>query len=142
VTLLATTATKFITTTEDRLNLLPISNGQLIFVRDSRKICLDYQDARVEYGQIIVLTDENHRLSIAQPFNTFYFVLDTRVLWRYESGEWIALTTSAKESVIFVGDGELPETGVAGVLYATATDLYTWNGESYTKMGTLLWEEF
>ena len=139
---MATTATKFITTTEDRLNLLPISNGQLIFVRDSRKICLDYQDARVEYGQIIVLTDENHRLSIAQPFNTFYFVLDTRVLWRCEEGEWIPLTTSAKESVIFVGDGELPEKGVAGVLYATSTDLYTWNGEGYTKMGTLLWEEF
>lgn len=139
---MATTATKFITTTEDRLNLLPISNGQLIFVRDSRKICLDYQDARVEYGQIIVLTDENHRLSIAQPFNTFYFVLDTRVLWRCEEGEWIPLTTSAKESVIFVGNGELPEKGVAGVLYATSTDLYTWNGEGYTKMGTLLWEEF
>lgn len=142
MTLLATTATKFITTTEDRLNLLPISNGQLIFVRDSRKICLDYQDARVEYGQIIVLTDENHRLSIAQPFNTFYFVLDTRVLWRCEEGEWIPLTTSAKESVIFVGNGELPEKGTAGVLYATSTDLYTWNGEGYTKMGTLLWEEF
>lgn len=139
---MATTATKFITTTEDRLNLLPISNGQLIFVRDSRKICLDYQDARVEYGQIIVLTDENHRLSIAQPFNTFYFVLDTRVLWRCEEGEWIPLTTSAKESVIFVGNGELPEKGTAGVLYATSTDLYTWNGEGYTKMGTLLWEEF
>ena len=139
---MATTATKFITTTEDRLNLLPISNGQLIFVRDSRKICLDYQDARVEYGQIIVLTDENHRLSIAQPFNTFYFVLDTRVLWRCEEGEWIPLTTSAKESVIFVGNGELPEKGTAGVLYTTSTDLYTWNGEGYTKMGTLLWEEF
>ena len=139
---MATTATKFITTTEDRLNLLPISNGQLIFVRDSRKICLDYQDARVEYGQIIVLTDENHRLSIAQPFNTFYFVLDTRVLWRCEEGEWIPLTTSAKESVVFVGNGELPEKGTAGVLYATSTDLYTWNGEGYTKMGTLLWEEF
>ena len=139
---MATTATKFITTTEERLGLLPISNGQLIFVRDSRKICLDYQDSRVEYGQIIVLTDENHRLSIARPFDTFYFVLDTRVLWRYEKGEWIPLTTSAKESVIFVGDGELPPKGTVGVLYATTTDLFTWNGEGYTKMGTLVWEEF
>ncbi len=139
---MATTATKFITTTEERLGLLPISNGQLIFVRDSRKICLDYQDSRVEYGQIIVLTDENHRLSIASPFDTFYFVLDTRVLWRHEKGEWIPLTTSAKESVIFVGDGELPERGQTGVLYATSADLFTWNGEGYTKMGTLLWEEF
>ena len=139
---MAATATKFITTTEERLGLLPISNGQLIFVRDSRKVCLDYEGVRAEYGQIIVLADENHRLSIANPFDTFYFVLDTHVLWRYQKGEWIPLTTSAKDSVIFVGDDELPEKGTAGVLYATATDLFTWSGESYTKMGTLLWEEF
>ena len=139
---MATTATKFITTTEDRLNLLPISNGQLIFVRDSRRICLDYKDERIEYGQIIVLADDNHRLSIAQPFNTFYFVLDTRVLWRYENNEWIALTTSPKESLVFVGENDLPEVGEKGILYATTTDLFTWNGEGYTKMGALLWEEF
>ena len=139
---MAAIATKFITTTEERLGLLPISNGQLIFVRDSRKVCLDYEGVRTEYGQIIVLTDENHRLSIANPFDTFYFVLDTHVLWRYQQGEWIPLTTSAKDSVIFIGDGELPEKGTAGILYATATDLFTWNGEGYTKMGTLLWEEF
>ena len=139
---MAATATKFITTTEERLGLLPISNGQLIFVRDSRKVCLDYEGVRTEYGQIIVLTDENHRLSIANPFDTFYFVLDTHVLWRYQKGEWIPLTTSAKDSVIFVGDGELPEKGTAGALYATTTDLFTWNGEGYTKMGALIWEEF
>lgn len=139
---MTTTATKFITTIENRLNLLPISNGQLIFVRDSRKICLDYQGERHEYGQIIILADENHRLSIAQPFNTFYFVLDTHVLWRFENKEWIQITTSAKDSVIFVGNEELPTSGQVGVLYATATDLFTWNGESYTKMGSLFWEEF
>lgn len=139
---MAKTATTFITTTEARVDLLPVLNGQLIFVRDSRRICLDYEDERIEYGQIIVLADENHRLSIAKPFNTFYFVLDTHVLWRYEKGEWIPLTTSAKDNVIFVGDGELPEKGTVGVLYATTTDIFTWNGESYVKMGTLLWEEF
>jgi hypothetical protein len=139
---LAKTATKFITTTQDRLDLLPISNGQLIFVRDSRKICHDYNNERIEYGQIIVLTDENHRLSIAKPFNTFYFVLDTRVLWRYQDTEWIPLTTPPKESVIFVGANALPEKGEQNVLYATANDLYTWNGTEYVKMGALLWEEF
>lgn len=139
---MAKTATTFITTTEARVDLLPVLNGQLIFVRDSRRICLDYGDERIEYGQIIVLADENHRLSIAKPFNTFYFVLDTHVLWRYEKNEWIQLTTSAKDNVIFVGDGELPENGTVGVLYATATDIFTWNGEGYVKMGTLLWEEF
>ena len=139
---MAKTATKFITTTQDRLELLPISDGQLIFVRDSRKICHDYNGERIEYGQIIVLTDENHRLSIAKPFNTFYFVLDTRVLWRYQDSAWLPLTTSAKESMVFVGDGELPEQGEKNVLYATSDNLFTWNGTEYVKMGALLWEEF
>ena len=137
---MAKTATKFITTTQDRLDLLPISNGQLIFVRDSRKICHDYNNERIEYGQIIVLTDESHRLSIAKPFNTFYFVLDTRVLWRYQDTEWIPLTTPPKESVIFAG--ELPEKGEQNVLYAVGSDIFTWNGAEYVKMGALLWEEF
>lgn len=139
---MAKTATKFITTTQNRLELLPISDGQLIFVRDSRKICHDYNGERIEYGQIIVLTDENHRLSIAKPFNTFYFVLDTRVLWRYQDSAWLPLTTSAKESMVFVGDGELPEQGEKNVLYATSDNLFTWNGTEYVKMGALLWEEF
>ena len=139
---MATTATKFITTTEDRVNLLPVSNGQVIFVRDSRKICLDYQDIRTEYGQIIVLTDENHRLSIANPFNTFYFVLDTHVLWHFDK-QWIPLTTPPKQEVIFVGSYEdLPTTGVSGILYTTDKDIYVWNGEAYTKIGALCWGEF
>jgi hypothetical protein len=145
VTFLATTATKFITTTEARLELLPISNGQLIFVRDSRKICLDYADARVEYGQIIVLTNESHRLSIDNPFNAFYFVLDTRTLWRYEN-EWIPAVSStgaaSEEKIIFIGNDPLPEIGKENILYTTMDSIYTWNGESYTKMGALLWEEF
>lgn len=140
---MATTATKFITTTESRLELLPISNGQLIFVRDSRRVCLDYQGQRIEYGQIIVLTDDDHRLSIEQPFKTFYFVLETRTLWRYED-EWIpAISTSpAEKQVIFIGDDPLPETGKEGILYTTTTDIYVWNGTAYNKMGALLWEEF
>ena len=139
---MATTATKFITTTEERLGLLPISDGQLIFVRDSRKVCLDYQGDRTEYGQIIVLADEHHRLSIVKPFDTFYFVLDTHVLWRYQQGEWIALTTSVKENVIFIGNDELPEKGIKDILYVTTTDIFTWNGEDYIKKGALVWEEF
>lgn len=140
---MATTATTFITTTEARLSALPISNGQLIFVRDSRRICLDYEGQRTEYGQIIVLQDDNHRLAIKQPFKTFYFVLDTRILWRYED-EWIPAVsaTSAKQQVIFIGSDPLPEVGETGVLYTTTTDIYVWNGSAYTKMGALLWEEF
>ena len=54
----------------------------------------------------------------------------------------ISITTPPKENLVFVGVNGLPEVGEKGVLYATSTDLFTWNGEGYTKMGALLWEEF
>lgn len=140
---MAKTATTFITTTEGRVNLLPISNGQLIFVRDSRKICLDYEGERLEYEHIIILTDEKHRLSIANPFNTFYFVLDTQILWRVNKGIWTPLNEPPKKQVNFIGSYiNLPEIGESGILYATTTDIYVWNGTDYTKMGSLRWEEF
>ena len=139
---MAKTATTFITTTEERLGQLPISNGQLIFIRDSRKICFDYKEERIEYGHIIVLTDEKHRLSIAKPFNTFYFVLDTQILWHFNKGEWSPLNEKPKERVIFVGSSDLPKVGEQGVLYATTTDIYTWDGSGYAKMGALRWEQF
>jgi hypothetical protein len=139
---LVTTATTFITTTEARLNLLPVSNGQLIFVRDSKRVCFDFQGERTEYGQIITLLDENHRLSIKSPFNTFYYVLDTNILWRYEKGEWITINPSAKENILFIGEEGLPEKGEMNVLYSTIDAIYRWDGEKYTRIGTLFWEEF
>ena len=138
-----TMATKFITTVEERLNLLPISNGQLIFVRDSRKICHDYNGERIEYSQIFYLKDENARLQLTNPLEIFYFVKETKVLWVYTKAEgWTALTTSPKENVVFIDFENLPEVGELNTLYTTELSIYKWNGSGYVELGKSYWEEF
>lgn len=133
-----TATVKFITTVNSKLSQLEVVNGQLIFVSDTQRIYLDFNNTRTEYSQIIVLRNEDQRLDI-NPVEGFYFVLDTNILWRYESG-WIQLTTPPKENVVFINYEDLPEEGMEQVLYITENNFLTWNGEEYIERGTtLLW---
>lgn len=75
---------KFYSTTSNKVDELPIKTGQLIFVRDSRTICMDYNDERIVYSQIIYIDKDSTRLSIARPLTGFYFVKETNILWRYD----------------------------------------------------------
>lgn len=138
-----TMATKFITTVEERLDLLPISNGQLIFVRDSHKIYHDYNGERIEYSQILFLKDDNARLQLTSPIEMFYFIRETKVLWAYTKEDgWISLTNSPKESIVFIDYENLPIQGELNTLYTTERSLYRWNGSEYIDLNQLYWEEF
>lgn len=44
---------KFISTTEEKLPLLEVVNGQMIFVEDSKKIFLDFHNTRTQYSDFI-----------------------------------------------------------------------------------------
>ena len=137
------TATKFITTTKERLDLLPISHGQLIFVRDARKIYHDYNGERIEYSQIFFLKDENTRLQLSTPLEFFYFVRETKVLWVYSIAEgWVALTTPPRENIVFTDSQNLPAKGEENTLYTTDYSIYRWNGSGYVDLGSPYWEEF
>lgn len=81
-----------ISTTNSKLSNLPIKDGQLIFVHDSKKIALDYKNARTVYEQIQVLEKESNRTELLAPINSFYFVVETSILWKYHNGQWIQLT--------------------------------------------------
>ena len=81
-----------ISTTNSKLSNLPIKDGQLIFVHDSKKIALDYKNARTVYEQIQVLEKESNRTELLAPINSFYFVIETSILWKYHNGQWIQLT--------------------------------------------------
>lgn len=136
-------ATKFITTVEERLNLLPISHGQLIFVRDNRKIYHDYNGERIEYSSVLFLKDDNARLQLTSPIEMFYFVRESKVLWTYTKEDgWVNLTSSPKESVVFVDYANLPEFGELNTLYTTETSIYRWNGSEYIDLSKTYWEEF
>ena len=137
-----TATIKYISTVESKLSQLPIENGQLIFINDTRKIFLDFNDIRTEYSQIMVLQNEEHRKNILSPVTGFYFILSTCTLWRYQNGEWIQITTPPKENIAFLDYSDLPKQGKEEVLYVTKDQSYRWNGDGYTKLGNLIWEEF
>ena len=77
-----------ISTTNSKLSNLPIKDGQLIFVHDSKKIALDYKNARTVYEQIQVLEKESNRTELLAPINSFYFVVETSILWKNENVQW------------------------------------------------------
>ena len=81
-------------TTASRLPDLSIKNGQLIFVKDSQKIALDIDDKRTFYNQTVVLQTETERTSLLAPITgLFYFVIETAILWTYQTEGWIQITT-------------------------------------------------
>lgn len=137
---------KPISITESKLPLLPISEGQLIFVTDARKIYLDKKGVRTCYSDsgIMSLIDEDHRLALTNPMEGFYYVKTTQSLWRYDT-KWIPLTdSSSRENIVFSENGQLPTIGVENTLYVKDNDLYRWNGEDYVRLGTAtspIWEE-
>lgn len=117
-------------TVASKLPDLSIKNGQLIFIQDSQKIALDFNDKRVFYNQVVILQKESDREAILAPINElFYFVVDTAVLWMYHN-EWVQIT-SQPENIVFIGT-TLPELGSAKTLYVNKEEqnISIWDPES------------
>jgi hypothetical protein len=136
---MATPILKFYQTTEERLDLLPVSDGQLIFVTDGRFIALDTGGSRTTFKQIICLSTEEQRTGLTTPLTGFYFIQETNTLWRYDS-RWYRLTYPPKEEVSF--SDELPDTGEANKLYVWDGQLYQWLGNAYVPLCATMWETF
>ena len=119
-----------ISTTASRLPELSIKNGQLIFVKDSQKVALDIGDKRTFYNEINILQTELERQSLLAPISgLFYFVIESAVLWTYQTG-WIQITTSP-EDIVFIGTS-LPELGSNKTLYIDSENknIQIWNSTS------------
>ena len=128
---------KFIATTSEKIDSIPIVSGQLIFSRDDRVIYLD-TDVRTSFQQIITLIDDDQRLAIQFPLQGYYFVKSTKILWTYENENWIQITEPPKQEVVY----GLPDVGEENVLYMEGTKLYRWDklSNSYIEMGIQIWE--
>lgn len=119
-----------VATTASRLPDLSIKNGQLIFVKDSQKVALDFNDKRTFYNQIVVLQTDLERQSLLAPISgLFYFVIDTAVLWHYEQ-TWLQVTTSPSE-IIYIGVS-LPELGSTDTLYVDTSlnNVSVWDNDA------------
>lgn len=117
-------------TTANRLPDLTIKNGQLIFVQDKHRIAFDFGGKRKFYNQIEELSTDDERTKIESPVNgSYYFVIDTAVLWTYQN-KWIQLTTSPEE-IVFIGT-TMPELGSAKTLYVNKTnkEISIWDDEA------------
>lgn len=118
-------------TTASRLPDLEIKNGQLIFVQDKHKIAFDFGGKRKFYNQIEELDTESERIAFEKPvFGSYYFVIDTAVLWTYRD-KWIQITTSPEE-IVFIGT-EMPELGSSKTLYVNKDEKYISIWDDNTK---------
>ena len=109
------TALSVCATTSSRLPDLAIKNGQLIFIQDKCKIAFDFGGSRKFYDQINELDTDSERIALEEPVTgSYYFVIETAVLWTYQNG-WVQLTTTPEE-IVFIGV-ELPTLGSANKLY-------------------------
>lgn len=132
---------RFIATTSDKMDDIDIVSGQLIFSRDDRVIYLD-TDVRTSFQQIITVVNEQTRQELVSPVNGFYFIEDTKTLWRYNNSQWQQVTEPPKENLVFAEKNNFPIKGQENVLYVDKNTIYTWDSENnvYIEVGALIWE--
>lgn len=117
---------KFYHTTNSKLAQLPVRNGNLIFVTDTKRMYLDVNGNRLPYMDIQLLPTESDRTSVLAPIEGFYFVEETNVLWRYREG-WIQVTPSNLTPLFFGSYEEFPPQGNPLVLYVSDNATYKWD---------------
>ena len=117
---------KFISTSSDKIPEIEVKAGQVIFSKDDRVIYLD-TNVRTAYRQIIEIDTDLQRTSLAIPLKGFYFVKSTNVLWRYDT-EWVALTESPKQQIVFARRAEFPSVGDENTLYIDGLAMYRYLG--------------
>lgn len=118
-------------TNANRLPDLAIKNGQLIFIQDKHRIAFDFGGKRRFYNQIEELATEAERVALEAPVTgSYYFVINTAVLWTYQD-KWIPLTTSPEE-IVFIGTDVMPELGSAKTLYISKTkkQISVWDNDT------------
>ena len=65
---------------------VPFKEKQFLIVTDSGDIFYDFDGTRVQLTDILVVDTESQRLALTSPFEKFYFVKRSGVLWRYNNG--------------------------------------------------------
>lgn len=67
-------------TKAEKLPLIPIIDGQIIFVDDSHEVCLDMHGERTSFSTIYEYSLDIDRQAASSPKPGFYFVKETNVL--------------------------------------------------------------
>jgi len=133
---------KFIATTRDKLDSIPIIAGSLIFVRDDRAIYLDVTDSqRTIYQSVITITSEEERRTMIAPIDGFYYVQNENTLWSYFNSLWVEVI-GKNPNIVFTE--KMPLIGTENIIYVNNHILYNWNKDKqeYEKLHAEMdWEE-
>lgn len=121
---------KFYHTVGSKLAQLPVRDGNLVFVTDTKTMYLDINGNRLPYVDIQILSQETDRTSILAPIEGFYFVEETNVLWRYK-GSWKQVTPNNITPLFFGSYEDFPPQGNAGVLYVSDDATYKWDSTTF-----------
>lgn len=117
---------KFYHTVDSKLAQLPVRDGNLVFVTDTKRMYLDIKGNRLPYVDIQILSEETDRTSILAPTEGFYYVEETNVLWRYK-GSWKQVTPNNMTPLFFGDYDSFPEIGNSGTLYVSDNATYKWD---------------
>ena len=117
---------KFYHTVDSKLAQLPVRDGNLVFVTDTKRMYLDIKGNRLPYVDIQILSEETDRTSILAPTEGFYYVEETNVLWRYK-GSWKQVTPNNMTPLFFGDYDSFPDQGNFGTLYVSDNATYKWD---------------
>lgn len=124
------------------INSIDVNLGNLLFSEDTKRIYFDGNLGRICYDSIIVFETDLDRFNYPNPMDGFYFVSETKVLWRYENDEWTSITEPPTNNVIFIPKSELPIPGEFATLYICDTEMFIWKNNEYIPMNAdSVWKE-
>lgn len=114
-------------TNSEHIDEINVNLGNLLFCEDTKRIYLDGEAGRICYDSIMVFETDADRSNFLYPSDGFYFVSETKVLWRYEDNEWTSITEPPTNNVVFIPKEELPTEGEFAVLYVCGTEMFVWS---------------
>lgn len=126
---------KFIATNQNKLVEIPVKDGQVIFARDEQIIYLDSNSKRYSFKNILTIDTEANRETTIALEGCFYYVEDSKLIYRYKDAQWNCLNSS---EIIFNDRESFPEQGDATKLYVSENAIYKWDSVSndYIKVGS------
>ena len=119
------TYVKFNTTAKSKAmstSQIPVTDGQFLIVTDTKQLMYDFGATRITLGDIVELDTEAERAALLAPLDKFYFIKDTKTLWRYTSGVWQSLADTTTVSS-HIGATILSVDGVHGSRYDSTSNV-------------------
>ena len=122
-------------TNSANIDNIPVIAGNLIFCEDSKRVYFDGESGRVCYDSIIIFDTDEDRVDLQNPFESFYYVKDSGMLWRYDEDlGWQVLNEASFQNVTFIEKEYLPEEGEYEILYVCGDEEYVWRNDQYVQI--------